>query len=295
MAHRFQDWLTVRMAAVFTVAALAGPARAQGVIHAPDPLAVEYGFLSNSDMDKAGTLSVEVDNVSLFNRRGRHFLSSDTQINIAYALTDHVQVTIGPQLTYSSLHNVDGMFDARRFVMGGIGGDLRWRLVDRRSAPFGLTVQISPQMRFANEAVSTGRGFGIATTVALDRELIADRLYGTLNLSHEATRQRFDDMGRWENGARIGVGLGLAVPVIRAVHLGGEMRYFRRYDGFEMARFQGQALYVGPSVYSEIGRNAWVSLSWQTQVAGRETGRKAQLDLAGFERHQVRLRVGYEF
>ncbi|WP_204274466.1 hypothetical protein, partial [Stenotrophomonas maltophilia] len=78
---------------------------AQGaVLHAPEPSSVEYGFLNNSDMDKAGTLSVELDSVGIFGRRGRNFASADTQLSLAYAVSDHVQVTIGPQFTLAAMH-----------------------------------------------------------------------------------------------------------------------------------------------------------------------------------------------
>lgn len=271
------------------------PLQAQGVLHRPDPLAVEYGFLSNSDMDRAGTVSVEADTVGAFGRRGRSFRSVDTQFNFGYAVTDYLQVGLGPQMTYADVQTVSGMVDARQLLLGGIGADLRLRLVDPRAAPFGLVIQISPQLRFANEGASRGRGTGIMTTIVLDRELIPGRLHGTVNFSHEITRQLFADIGKVEDAMRLGLGAGLAVPVTPALHLGLELRYFRRFDGFGFGGVEGEALYLGPSLYAELGGGRWVALSWQAQIHGREFGKHLPLDLAGFERHQVRLRVGYDF
>ncbi|QCI67817.1 hypothetical protein [Phreatobacter stygius] len=269
---------------------------AQGAAsHAPEPGGVEYGFLNSSDMDKAGTVSLELDTVGLYGRRGRHFASSDTLLNLAYAVTDQVQVAFGPQFTIASVHVVPGLPDVRRALLGGFRGDLRLGLIDRRSNPIGLTLQFTPQWRFADEAVRRGAAHGLAVSLALDRELIAGTLFGTLNLTYEMTHQRIDGIAGWERGSRAGLGLGLAARLSKVLHVGAEFRYLRRHDGFAAGRFHGHAFYLGPTVYAEFGGNWWASLSWQTQIAGHEVGKRHGMDLIGFERHQVRLRVGYDF
>jgi len=40
---------------------------------------------------------------------------------------------------------------------------------------------------------------------------------------------------------------------------------------------------------------AWVSAAWNVQVGGHEFGNPPRLDLANFERHQTRVKVGVEF
>lgn len=272
------------------------PVRAQGaVLHAPEPASVEYGFLNNSDMDKAGSVSVELDSVGIFGRRGRNFASADTQLSLAYALTDHFQVTIGPQFTLAAMHVVPGLPDGARAFIGGVGGDLRLRLVDRRTNPVGVTLQLTPQVRFADEAVRGGIAYGLAVNLAIDRELLANSLFGTLNLTYELNQAHVDGIPGWDRGTRLGLGLGLATRVTPTLHVGAEFRYLRRHDGFGIGRFQGQALYLGPTVYAEFGRSWWASLSWQAQISGHEAGNPRGMDLIGFERHQVRLRLGYEF
>jgi hypothetical protein len=77
--------------------------------------------------------------------------------------------------------------------------------------------------------------------------------------------------------------------------LGGEARYLRDYSGAALNVFSGQALYTGPTVYARLAANAFVSVAWNFQIWGRATTAPGALDLANFERHQVKLRFGLEF
>jgi hypothetical protein len=93
----------------------------------------------------------------------------------------------------------------------------------------------------------------------------------------------------------VGAGAALAAQIMPGVWLGGEMRYLRDYSGSMLNVFAGQALYVGPTVYARLSRSAFVSAAWNSQIWGGTTGAPGALDLANFERHQVKLRFGLEF
>jgi hypothetical protein len=260
-----------------------------------EPSAVDYAFLVVSDMPRAGAFSAEVDAIATAGRRGRHFISADTQFALTYGLTSQLQLAASVQLTKVAIRSVEGAADKRELTFGGFAADLRWQLRERQEGSAGIAIQFSPQWRAVNETASRGRAYGWGTFVAIDQDLIPGRLSGVINLSHEIAVQRFEDSGVWETPVRLGVGLGLVALVSPQLQIGAELRYFRRYDGIEMARFRGQAIYVGPTISAEIDRATRVTFGWQIQAFGRETGRGAPFDLAGFERHQVRLRVAREF
>jgi hypothetical protein len=103
----------------------------------------------------------------------------------------------------------------------------------------------------------------------------------------------------------------------------------RAYEGFSLDKWQGQAVYVGPTLFAKLSEKAWLSLSWNVQVAGSEAidraaraeaigeyfeeaaasaleagdplppppqlGRLHRHDLTNFERHQIRIKAGFEF
>ena len=77
--------------------------------------------------------------------------------------------------------------------------------------------------------------------------------------------------------------------------LGGEVRYFRRYDGIGLGEFAGQALFVGPTAYFQLSERSRLTVSWSMQAWGRPAGSAANLDLVNFERHQARLVFGVNF
>ena len=52
-------------------------------------------------------------------------------------------------------------------------------------------------------------------------------------------------------------------------------------------RFAGHGWFVGPAIYVRLSEQAWISVLWNTQVAGRAAGEVGSLDLANFERHLV--------
>jgi hypothetical protein len=77
--------------------------------------------------------------------------------------------------------------------------------------------------------------------------------------------------------------------------LGGEVRYFRRYDGIGLDELAGQALFVGPTAYFQISERARLTANWSVQAWGRLAGSNAALDLVNFERHQAKLVFGVNF
>lgn len=97
----------------------------------------------------------------------------------------------------------------------------------------------------------------------------------------------------------LGSGTELAAAIayqLRAgLFVGGEVRYARTYEGLTLDQFVGQAVYLGPTIYTSLSPHAWASFTWSVQLAGKAVGEPGPLDLTSFDRHQMRLRVGYNF
>ena len=72
-------------------------------------------------------------------------------------------------------------------------------------------------------------------------------------------------------------------------------RYLRAYEGLTLNRYQGQALFLGPTMFWHITERAWISFAFNAQVAGRAVADNRRLDLVYFNRTQARLKVGVEF
>jgi len=174
--------------------------------------------------------------------------------------------------------------------------DARFRLLDRNRAPFGLTLSVEPHWGFFDETSGVRiNHFGVEALLMADREIIPDRLFGALNLLFDTDRTRLLATDGVEQAPLLGVGAALAAQVMPRVWIGGEGRYLRSYQGAALNALSGQALYLGPTLYAQFGQKGWLSAAWNFQAWGGATGTPGALDLVNFERHQVKLRVGYEF
>jgi hypothetical protein len=68
------------------------------------------------------------------------------------------------------------------------------------------------------------------------------------------------------------------------------------YEGNFLNQLEGQALYVGPTLYSLLAPKSTITLAYSFQVAGTAMEQLDQnLDLLNFERQQFRVRWVYEF
>jgi hypothetical protein len=131
--------------------------------------------------------------------------------------------------------------------------------------------------------------------VAIDRELVASRLFAAINFTHGLQAARFHATNVWEYQSSLGFAAAAAAQIYPGVLLGGEVRYLRAYAGMSLDQFAGQAVFIGPTFYVKLSERVWISAAWNIQVAGGAAAQADPLDLTNFERHQAKLRFGYNF
>ena len=131
------------------------------------------------------------------------------------------------------------------------------------------------------------RNYATEMTLALERELIADRVVATLNLSYEPEWTRFSGTGLAEQEATDGVAFALMTQVRPGLLIGGEARYLRKYEGLGLENFAGQAFFAGPTGYWQLSEQSRLTLGWSAQVWGRPAASSAS---AGS--HQFRTSSG---
>ena len=261
-----------------------------------------FGFTLGSDTDEAGSKTIASENVVRFGYRSGRYTGFGTKLEFANGVTDNFAASFSLLGGYRMVRNVPDLpnIDSSRF--DGIGMEFRWRLLDRKTSPFGLTLHVEPALRMADE-VSGQRGLGFASEnkLIIDRELIKDTLFGTFNLLYDIETFKTYNEAITERASAFGFSTALSVQVAPKLFLGGELRYLRAYEGLALNRFQGHAVFVGPTMFWHITDNAWISFALNAQVAGRAQmvgqalGDNRRLDLVNFNRYQARLKVGMEF
>lgn len=268
-----------------------------------------FGFTTGSDNNEAGERNVSATLQGNFGKRFGSYAAIAEELEFEIGATDDLSVSVGLLGAYHRIRNVPDFDDiGGRNAFAGFFSEIRWRLIDREKGPFGLTLQFEPSLSRIDEGSgSAGRFIGSENKLIIDKELVPEKLFGAVNFLYEIERGRERGEREIERESEVGVAAALSYRIAPDFFLGGEARYLRAYEGFDLGRFSGQALFLGPTAYWRVGKG-YLSLAWSAQVAGREAFaheaegddepaivRRSRLDLTNFERHGVQLKAGFEF
>jgi hypothetical protein len=229
-------------------------------------------------------------------------------------LTEDAKVSWAPPSTASRPGACRGWRTGRRGGSPGFSAELRYRFVKPTpSSPFGLAFSLEPGSGSGiPAAASGGRGYGLEAKLILDGALVPDRVFGAVNLLYEIERFRPPGLAAFdEDGERVSLSDPQAATFARApaereddagrlrrlafkvaddVFLGGEARYLRKYEGFNLRSFEGQAFFLGPPSWRSSPRTSPVG-HVERPGGGAGPWRAGRLDLDNFEQHQARLKL----
>jgi hypothetical protein len=255
-----------------------------------------FGFVLGSDTEHAGARGIALEIVGRFGKRDGSYTGIGKKLEFAYGITDRVSAGVGLFAINQRITAVTGFDDVRTFSFNGIGGELRWNLAKRGPSPVGVTLHFEPSWQTHDELSGLrGTKYGAENKLIFDTELVKDKWFAAFNLLYEVERVQEKGETDIERASKFGFGFAMTHQIAHHIYVGLETRYLRAYDGLTLNDFTGEALYLGPTLYAKLADNAWLSLAWNRQVWGAELGNPERLDLANFERNQVRLKAGFEF
>ncbi|GJE03754.1 hypothetical protein GMJLKIPL_5711 [Methylobacterium isbiliense] len=191
---------------------------------------------------------------------------------------------------------------------------MRLRFLRRDEAGIGVTLLVEPSVSRYDELTGIRASrIGSENALLIDTEFVPEALYGAVNLIYDIERTRERGAFATERGSTAGIGGALTYRVLPNLFLGGEARYLRAYEGLGLNRYQGEAVYLGPTLFAAITPRLTVTVAYSIQVAGNEALdrrslaasilagdepgliRRSSLNLVNFERHQARLKIVYDF
>jgi hypothetical protein len=294
----FLSMISTAAAVTVIIAMATAPIRADSAKTRTDPVDTEhlFGFIEGADIGSKGEREIVLDTTLRAAKSTGSFANSASELELKYTAFENFRISAAAALAYYNIAGVAGISDARRAALQSLSFDARFRVLDRSQAPFGLTLSVAPHWGLVDETsgVRTDH-FGTEIRLFADRELARDRLVGAVNLLFANDRARLLASDGIEQESLLGAGAALAAQVMPGLWMGGEVRYLRDYSGAALNIFSGQAVYVGPTLYARLGRKAFVSAAWDIQIWGGAITAPGALDLANFERHQAKLRFGFEF
>ena len=265
------------------------------VLGAPVDTEHMFGFSEGTDIGIPFQPEVEVETVGRAGKSDGSFLALATTASMKYPLSR--QFRIAPEIAVSS-YNVSGVPDfpdASEFVFDRAALEFRWHPLAWETNPFGLTFVATPFYGPIDPATGTGAdNYGIEFIAAMDRPLIADKLFAAINLLYTLDRTRPWGGNATIDSSVLGVSTAASLRVLPWLFVGAEVRYLQAYNGLALVGLTDQALYVGPTFYLTLGRHASLSGAFEPQAWGSLTGYPTGLDLVAFDRQQFKLRLSMD-
>lgn len=255
-----------------------------------------FGFMIGTDTGTVGEREFQSETTGRSGRNDGGYRAVGQQFEGEFVPARDFRVEVGSTFAGYDISGVPGFEDQRRLSWQGVSVDFRYRFLNRDSAPFGLTFALETHADRIDEATAAVvRNYGTEFTLAFDREVIPNVAVVALNFTYQPEWTRIVGTGGAEQESTFGAAVGLMAQLRPGFLLGGEARYFRRYDGIGPEGFSGQALFLGPVAYLQLSERSRLTAAWSVQAWGRPAGSNAALDLVNFERHQARLVYGISF
>jgi hypothetical protein len=255
-----------------------------------------FGFTIGSDVGEVGERELEGSATGRFAKQTGSYNAASGTMSVEYVPMLNLRTELTGEVVGYGIAGVSGFTDQRYAAFGGLSADVRYRLLDRATAPFGFAVGAEPHWGRADEVTGEPVSqYGVDFVAAADWEIIPDRVVAAFNLLYQPETMRSKLTGTWSQESTAGVAMGVMAQVRSGIFVGGEARYLRKYDGLGLDTLAGQGFFVGPTVYVKLSEKAWIAAAWSAQVAGEATASVGSLDLVNFERHQARLLFGVNF
>lgn len=255
-----------------------------------------FGFVEGGDIGERGDLELEKESALRFGKRAGSYAAASTLFDLKYVPFEHMLVSPGVLLAYHGISGVPDLADRQQITFQGLWFEAKYQFIDRETSPFGLTLFASPRWtRIDEKSGERADQVSAEFTLSIDKEIVPEKIFGALNLIYEPEISHSRETGERERESNLGFGAALSGQVKPGVFVGAEARYLRSHEGLILNAFKGEAFFLGPTFYTRLTTNSFMSVAWNAQVAGRAAGETGALDLTNFERHQVRFRLGVEF
>ena len=259
-----------------------------------------FGFTEGSGIGLEGEKEFSLDTEARMGKQGGHYWGSETKGEFEFTPNQYVQCRVRSVHVGASINNVADLDNRNQIALGGFFGEIRYQLLDRgSSSPLAVTLSAEPEWRRIDETSGqVVNNYELELKANADLELIQNRLYLGSNLLYEpeATHDP-DHLGvGWVKESKGGMSGALSYRVVPEVFVGVEAWYLRHYDGTWFNTFTGDATFVGPTLYIQLGRKMFMTAAWDVQVRGSDVNDPtAKLNLSEFSRQRAKLKVAVEF
>jgi hypothetical protein len=185
-----------------------------------------FGFTEGTDIGRPGEAEIEIATFGRFGRTGDTYNALSTTAEFKYPLTGSFRVSASATVSHFGITNVTDLDDRDQFAFNSLSAELSYNVLDRRTAPLGLTLIATPFFGFVDDiSGAPADRYGLDFVIAADRALVPNALYVALNLVYEFERSRDYASGLLSDSSSLGFQFAAARRLWPWLYLGGEVRY----------------------------------------------------------------------
>lgn len=249
-----------------------------------------FAFMIGSDVGEAGEREFQSQTTGRFAKGTGTYRALTNATELEFVPIKNFRAEFAAVAASYDISGIAGFDDLKQAGLQGVSVDLRYRFLDKDTAPFGLTFEAESHADRMDETSGQHvRKYGTDFALAFDRELIPNRLVAAVNLLYQPEWTNFLATNTTEQDVTRGVAWAMMAQARPGLLIGGEARYLRKYEGLGLDVFAGHALFVGPTIFARLSERSRLTAAWSFQVSGRSAAMPGSLDLVDFERHQARL------
>jgi hypothetical protein len=273
-----------------------------------------FGFSSGSDVADLGAWGGSLEYNGAYGTRFGALAGHNIKAQVS---TSPIRcLEIGPSLNYGS-SRLSQRIGLTTFSTQAFGGQIefKYKLLGRSVHGIGLTVTAEPgysgvRNRFNDPLTpfSGSEGSKLGTNsfkVLTDFAIIPDRVYGAFNVEYGQAWASNEPLGlngcgalnsgAWCRASSLNLRAAVSAKLAENFYLGVEGQHLRSYSGTFLNQLNGQAWFVGPTLFWQATEKLAVSGTFATQVAGKAQSVPNSLDLNNFSRHVAKVKLGYSF
>lgn len=255
-----------------------------------------WAFMIGADVGDLGDREFESQLTGRFTKSSGTYQALSEATEFEFVPVDKLRVGFGAVGASYNVSGVPGFADTQQTGLQGWSFDWRYNFLNRKTTGVGLTFDMETYADRLDEISGQHvRTFGTDLTLALDRELIADKLMFGVNFFYQPEWTHLISANTNGQDVTIGITWSLIAQVQPNLFIGGETRYFRNYTGLAFDTLAGRALFIGPTLHWHLTERSRITAAWSFQVAGQSATTAGSLDLNNFERHQARFTYSADF
>src|SRR5258707_678498 len=135
-----------------------------------------FGFLIGTDVGNVGEREFQSQTTGRFSKSGDNYRAINQELELEFVPVDNFRIEVGGAFAAHDIKGTPGFEDRRQLAWQGISLDLRYRFLDRDTAPFGLTFAVEDHLSRIDESSGAvvrnygAGGFIDAAEMVLDSE-----------------------------------------------------------------------------------------------------------------------------